>query len=115
MNLHLHSFSVGSGSNLDTDSDNDDEDIKEEEMDTDTDSIPLKLTKRPTSLTDPSSGNINSSSSLNLQIHKPAKQLQTMHNSWALTYHSTPSSSCAATPPGNKIHYIKVTVKKHFS
>ncbi|KAM9486251.1 bromodomain adjacent to zinc finger domain protein 2B isoform 2-T3 [Clarias gariepinus] len=92
----------GSGSNLDTDSDNDDEDIKEEEMDTDTDSIPLKLTKRPTSLTDPSSGNINSSSSLNLQIHKPAKQLQTMHNSWALTYHSTPSSSSAATPPAKR-------------
>lgn len=108
MNLHFPSFSVGSGSDVDTDSDNDEEDIKDEEMDTDgeshTESMPLKLTKSPTSLTDPSTGKVNSSSSLNLQIHKPAKILQTVNSSWALTYHSTPSSSYVATPPGNKLH-----------
>lgn len=100
MNLHLPSFSLGSGSNLDTDSDNDEEDIKDEEMDTDTESMPLKLTKSPTSLTDPSAGKISSSSSPNLQIHKHAKILQTMNRSWALTYNSTPSSSYVAMPPG---------------
>lgn len=107
MNLDLTSFSVGSGSNLDTDSDNDEEDIKDEEMDTDTEchteSMPLKLTKSPTSSTDPSTG-ISSCSSPNLQIHKPNKILQTMNRSWARTYHSPPSSSYVATPPGNKIH-----------
>lgn len=108
MIFHLTSFSVGSGSNLDSDSDNDEEDIKDEGMDTDTEShiesMPLKLTKSPNSLTDPSTGKISSSGSPNLQIHKPAKILQTMNRSWALTYHSTPSSSHVATPPGNKIH-----------
>ncbi|MCJ8732668.1 hypothetical protein PDJAM_G00213940 [Pangasius djambal] len=96
----------GSGSNLDTDSDNDEEDIKDDEMDSDTEShtesMPLKLTKSPTSLTDPSAGKISSSSSLNLQINKSAKTLQTVNRSWALTYHSTPSSSCVATPPAKR-------------
>lgn len=89
---------------MDTDSENDEEDIKDDEMDTDTESMPLKLTKSPTSLTDPSTSKVNSSSSLNLQIHKPANILHTMNSSWPLTYHSTPSSSYVATPPGNKIH-----------
>ncbi|XP_060786081.1 bromodomain adjacent to zinc finger domain protein 2B isoform X3 [Neoarius graeffei] len=89
----------GSGSNMDTDSENDEEDVKDDEMDTDTESMPLKLTKSPTSLTDPSTSKVNSSSSLNLQIHKPANILHTMNSSWPLTYHSTPSSSYVATPP----------------
>ncbi|XP_058248969.1 bromodomain adjacent to zinc finger domain protein 2B isoform X3 [Hemibagrus wyckioides] len=95
-----------SGSNLDTDSDNDEEDIKDEEMDTDTEShtlnMPLKLTKSPTSLTGPSTGKINRSSSLNLPIHKSAKILQTVNRSWALTYHSPSSSSCVTTPPAKR-------------
>ncbi|XP_060732644.1 bromodomain adjacent to zinc finger domain protein 2B isoform X6 [Tachysurus vachellii] len=95
-----------SGSNLDTDSDNDDEDIKDEEMDTDTEShtqsMPLKLTKSPTSLTDPSPDQINSSGSLDLQLHKSAKIQHTVNRSWALTYHSPPSSSCVSTPPAKR-------------
>ncbi|KAF4087074.1 hypothetical protein AMELA_G00091360 [Ameiurus melas] len=96
----------GSGSTLDTDSDNDDEDSKDEEMDTDTEShtesMPLKLTKSPNPLADPSTAKISSSSSLNLQIHKPAKILQTVNRSWDPTYPSTPGSSCVVTPPAKR-------------
>ncbi|XP_047011907.1 bromodomain adjacent to zinc finger domain protein 2B isoform X9 [Ictalurus punctatus] len=96
----------GSGSTLDTDSDNDDEDSKDEEMDTDTEShtesMPLKLTKSPNPLADPSPGKISSSSSLNLQIHEPAKILQTVKRSWDPTYHSTPGSSRVVTSPAKR-------------
>ncbi|KAI5621075.1 bromodomain adjacent to zinc finger domain protein 2B-like isoform X2, partial [Silurus asotus] len=96
----------GSGSNLDTDSDNDEDDIKDDEMDSDTEShtesTPLKLPKSPTSLTDCSSGKISSSSSRNLQMHDPAKILQTVNNSWGLTYHNTPRTSCVTTPPAKR-------------
>lgn len=84
-------------------------------MDTDTEShtesLPLKLTKSPTSLKDPSAGKINHSSLTNLQIHTPAQILQTMDGSWAVNFYSTPSSSYAAMPPGKKKE--KKTLKSH--